>query len=599
MFQSLRLPMALGLALVLSACATSTSNNLGSLPDSRHADLDKTLAAAGKRRGAEAINLYLAAADMAWQQGDHLKARTLLDSLDLEDALPAQIMFANTLAAELALDRKQPEMALQLLGAPAFERLAELPAAQQVRSQEARARAFEASGQLLAAVRERIFMAGLLDSNNVGRNLESTWSLVSRLQAPVDLRPGENELRGWLALSGMVRSSGSLDSKQQNLRDWLAVNSLHPAARQLPAELERLLTLQPRPLNRIALLLPSHDRNQNVVNALRNGFLARYYQAREEGQSVPELLFYDSSQLGGLGELYRQLQQEQVDLLVGPWEKRLVSQLAEQPGLPVPTLALNYADNDSQRTESLYQFGLAAEDEARMAANRAWADGMRNALVLVAGGDWGRRVQASFADHWQQLGGEVKETLYLGQPVELAQQLAVALRLRDSEARSKKLADTLETAIYSQPGRRRDVDFVFLAAPSQQARQVRPTLIFQYAGDLPVYATSAINPGTQNAGLLHDLDGISFTEVPWLLDSQDPLKLQVLNRWPEAAGLMGRFYAMGADAYQLAVQLQLLQAVPNTSTDGLTGQMQLNTRNQVERHTGWAKYVDGKLEQLP
>lgn len=597
MFQSLRLPLALSLALVLTACATSTSNNLGSLPDSRHSDLDKTLAIASKKRGAEATAMYLAAADLAWQQGDHLKARTLLDSLDLTDAQPAQIIFANTLAAELALERKQPEMALQLLQVPTFDRLSELPVAQQVRSQEARARAFEASAQLLPAARERIFMAGLLDSSKSAGNLESIWSLASRLPSSVELHPGENELRGWLVLSRMVRSSGSLDSKQQSLRNWLADNPQHPAAQQLPSELDRLLTLQPKPLQRVALLLPSHDRNQKVVNALRNGFLARYYQAREEGHNVPELLFYDSSQFAGLNELYRQLQQEQVDLLVGPWEKQLVRQLAEQSGLPVPTLALNYADNSS--TDGLFQFGLSAEDEARMAADRAWADGMRNAVVLVASGDWGQRVQAAFSEHWQQLGGEVKETLYLGQPVELAQQLATALRLRDSETRSKKLAETLDTRIHSQPGRRRDVDFVFLAAPSRQARQVRPTLIFQYASDLPVYATSAVNPGSRDAGLLHDLENISFTEVPWLLGSPDPLKQKIIDRWPEAAGLMGRFYAMGADAYQLATQLQLLQAVPNTSTDGLTGQMQLNQHNQVERGTGWARYSNGKLELLP
>lgn len=599
MFQTLRLPLALGLALALGACATTSSNNLGALPDSRHSDLDRTLATASKKRGAEATGLYLAAADLAWQQGDHLKARTLLDSLDLADAQPAQIIFANTLSAELALERKQPEMALQLLQAPAFDRLTELPVTQQIRSQEAKARAFEASAQLLPAARERIFMAGLLDSSKSAGNLENIWSLVSHLPASVELRPGENELSGWLELSGMVRSSGSLDSKQQSLRNWLAENPQHPAARQLPTELERLLTLQPKPLQRVALLLPSLDRNQKVVNALRNGFLARYYQAREEGHNVPELLFFDSSQFAGLNELYRQLQQEQIDLLVGPWEKQLVSQLAGQAGLPVPTLALNYADNSSSPTDGLYQFGLSAEDEARMAAERAWADGMRNAVVLVAGGDWGRRVQAAFSQYWQQLGGEVKETLYLGQPVELAQQLATALRLRDSEARSKKLAETLDTRIHSQPGRRRDVDFVFLAAPSQQARQVRPTLIFQYAGDLPVYATSAINPGSRDAGLLHDLEDISFTEVPWLLDSPDPLKQKIIDRWPEAAGLMGRFYAMGADAYQLATQLQLLQAVPNTSTEGLTGKMQLNQRNQVERQTGWAKYSNGKLELLP
>ena len=236
MLQPLRLPLALGLTLVLAACASTNPHSIGSLPDTRHTDLDKTLTIAGKKKGEEAVSLYLSAADLAWQQGDSLKARTLVDSLDLDSARPAQQIFANTLLAEMALARKQPEMALQLLQAPVFERLPELPASQQARSQEVKARALEATGQLLSAVRERIFIAGLLVDGAAHSNLESTWSLVSRLQPPVDSQAHENELNGWLALSDLVRSNSSLAQKQQGLQEWISNNPKHPAALQLPAE---------------------------------------------------------------------------------------------------------------------------------------------------------------------------------------------------------------------------------------------------------------------------------------------------------------------------------------------------------------------------
>lgn len=598
MLQPLRFPLTLSLALILAACASNPSNDLGSLPDSRRGDLGKTLQTADKKKGHEAVSLYLSAADLAWQQGDSLQARTLLESLNLEQATPAQIIFANTLAAELALDRKQPAKALQLLQADAFQRLGELPAAQQIRSQQVKAHAQEASGELLAAVRERIFIAGMLDSQAASDNQEAIWKLVSQLSLPAQLNAHEHELRGWLELSALIRSNSTLGHKQAQIRNWLQHNPQHPANLLPPQALSRLLQLQPEPLQRIALLLPSQDRNQKVVNAMRNGFLARYYQAQQEGQQVPELLFYDSSHLTGLGTLYRELQDQQVNLLIGPWEKSLVRELAQQPGLPVPTLALNYADTHAE-TAHLYQFGLSAEDEARLAAERAWAEGKRNAVIMVAAGDWGKRIQHAFSQHWQQLGGSLKGSIEISQPAELAQQLASLMHLRDSEERSKKLADTLGTRLHSQPGRRRDVDMVFLAAPSQLARQVRPTLTFQYAGDLPVYATSAVNPVSNEAGLLHDLEHIRFTEVPWLLGQPDPVKELIQQRWPEARGGMGRFYAMGADAYQLATQLQLLQAMPNTSTDGLTGKMQLGPQNRINRTTGWAQYNHGQLEVLP
>ncbi len=80
---------------------------------------------------------------------------------------------------------------------------------------------------------------------------------------------------------------------------------------------------------------------------------------------------------------YQQAAADGVELVVGPWEKPLVRQLANRAQLPITTLALNYADNEQQAPEQLFQYGLAAEDEARLAADRAWADGMRRAAALV------------------------------------------------------------------------------------------------------------------------------------------------------------------------------------------------------------------------
>ena len=57
---------------------------------------------------------------------------------------------------------------------------------------------------------------------------------------------------------------------------------------------------------------------------------------------------------------------------------------------------------------------------------------------------------------------------------------------------------------------------------------------------------------------------------------------------------MGRFYAMGADAYQLALQLQQLKALPNNKTEGFTGSLQLNQQQQIERTLYWAKIKQGQ-----
>ncbi|MEM8120314.1 penicillin-binding protein activator, partial [Morganella morganii] len=167
--------------------------------------------------------------------------------------------------------------------------------------------------------------------------------------------------------------------------------------------------------------------------ALQDGFLAAHFQAQQAGQNPPSIKLYDSTQVRSLDDFYRQAQADGVELVVGPLEKPLVKQLASREQLPITTLALNYSDNSQEGPAQLFQFGLAAEDEARAVASRAWGDGMRRAVALVPRGEWGDRVLAAFSQSWQSAGGSLIAAEHVDQPVQLAQQIADLLQLRQSE----------------------------------------------------------------------------------------------------------------------------------------------------------------------
>lgn len=592
----LRVLSTLCLSILLVACSSSPTNTLGQLPPTKYNDLDKLLEQAGKKSDSQAVALYLAAADLAWQQKHLLRARTILDNIDMSQASPAQFIFAKTLEAELALARQQPKSALKALKHPSFERLSEMPLNQQIRSQLARAQALQDSGKPLAAARERIYIAPLLADQNAFDNHQSIWALLSELPRTQLEQSGDADLTGWLELVRITKTSNSLKQQQADIQQWISNNPQHPAAQQLPVALQQLQELQAQSIKTLALLLPSADANQNVVDALRNGFFAAHYIAQANGQSVPSIRLYDSSHIVSMDAFYAQATQDGVELVIGPWEKPLVRQLASRPQLPITTLALNYADNHQNGPAQLFQYGLAAEDEARLAANRAWADGMRRAAALVPQNEWGARVLAAFSAHWQALGGEIIASQQIDRPTELAGQIADLFQLRASEQRAKQLENTLGTKVAAQPARRQDIDFIFLAVSPQQARQIKPTLAFQYAGDVPIYATSAVNPGTGE--VYPELNGLQFTEIPWFLESNHPVRQHITYQWPQALGSLGRFYAMGADAYQLASQLQQLRALPNNSAAGLTGNLQLNQQQRIERLLDWAQFNDGQIQPL-
>src|SRR5690606_20057580 len=96
----------------------------------------------------------------------------------------------------------------------------------------------------------------------------------------------------------------------------------------------------------------------------------------------------------------------------------------------------------------------------------------------------------AFADEWQAMGGMLISRELISQPAKISGQIADVLRVRDSEQRNQRIQAALGAEVTVQPTPRADLDALFLAVDPLQARQIKPTLVFQYAGELPVYATS-------------------------------------------------------------------------------------------------------------
>ncbi len=600
MIACLRLFSALCLAALLAACASSPSSSLGELPRTPNATIEQLLEqAAAAKTPDQAAPLRLSAADLANRQNNPGRAAQILAQVPLDQLKPGLQVFASTLAAELAMGRNQPKAALSALDHPSLQRLGELSVEQQIRTHAVRARALEADGQTLAAARERVFAGPLLQGNDASANNDAIWALVAALPADQLQSTATDDMGGWLSLARLVKGAGTLEQQQAAIDAWKAQNPQHPAAQKLPTTLAQLRALTSEPLTKIALLLPQDGQLASVAKALREGFMAAHYQAQQAGQNPPAIQVFDSSRVTSMDDFYRQAKAAGAQLVVGPLEKNLVKQLNGRQQLPMTTLALNYSDSNTEGPAQLFQFGLAAEDEAREVARRAWADGKRSAVAMVPKGEWGDRVLDAFRKSWQAKGGTLIAAEHVDQPVALAQQVADLFQLRNSEGRAQRLQSTVGTQVAAQPTRRQDIDFMFLAATPQQAQQIKPTMVFQYAGDVPVYATSHLFTNSNDQAQYLDLNGVRFCETPWLLNANDPLRQQVTAQWPQASGSLGRLYAMGIDAYRLAPRLGQLKALPESRIDGLSGSLSMSPSRRVERQLPWAEFVDGKVQRLP
>ncbi|WP_285260212.1 penicillin-binding protein activator [Halopseudomonas bauzanensis] len=596
-----RLPLAgLLLASLIAGCS-STPRQLSELPATTDTPVEDILRQAERRSGAEAHLLRLHAAQTAFNRNQPDQVRSILAMIPQSDLpLDQQQRFSELQArSELALD--QPAAALRALRHPSLQQLDSLTPDAQLEIQLLRAETMAAAGEYLSAAQERIFIHNLLPANAQQDNLAQIWNNLN--QAPTDqLREAATaatgDLAGWLELALIVRDHGNLDLQVHAMQQWQDRHATHPAAVTPPEGISRLLELHAERPQHIALLLPFEGGLAAAAEALRDGFLSAQYHAHSEGLAQPRISLYDSGAYPNLLQFYQQAQADGVQWVVGPLDRQQVASLAALPALPLPTLALNYADTTATPPPGLFQFGLAPEDEARSAALQAWQDGHRQMAILANHDDWSQRSARAFVDQWQELGGQLVGHELIDEPARISGQIAGLLQVRESQQPNQEVTSGSEDGGAAQPTPRPDLDALFLAAAPLQARQIKPTLVFQYAGDLPVYAASRAYRLSLNGEPNPDIDGIMIAEIPWLLTRSDPLYQTVVDSWPTAAGPMGRLYAMGVDAQRIFSRLLLMQEQPETRIDGATGTLSLNSNGRILRVLPWGEMVDGQLRPM-
>ena len=565
---------------------------------------------------------YLLKAAAAYlEEGDVGAARELLDEELPETLTPEFSLRVTAVRAEIALVEQRPFDALALL--PPELKAAE-PKTQALRIADLRARALHEAGQYLAAVEERIELEReLTEPEAVVENRRRLWGSVSRM-FPAELRaampPVPNITSGWLEL-GIISSELLMqpDALVREIEAWRALYPAHPASPEIVPSLIELARSGAAPPAKVVLLLPLDGPFEKAAAAVRDGFLAAWYEDADNPRR-PEVAVR-TTRSDNAWAAYQDAVNSGAEFVVGPLERSAVDAIASLDALPVPTLALNYATLDAtaprpvddpfttggvithsapeparDRPELLYQFALSPEDEARSVAKRAWFDGLTKAGVIAPEGDWGSRVADAFVSEWQRLGGEVLDIRrYTGNTADLSAPVRALLKIDASEERRRSVTRIIGEKVEFEPRRRHDLDFLFMAAFPVQARQLRPLLKFYHAEEIPVYATSHVYAGMPDPASDADQDGVMFPDMPWTIapDHTGATRTRVVGAWPSSMPAYLRLYAFGADAYGLVPRLKTLKERRYIEFAGATGALSVDSRNRIERRLLWARFERG------
>ena len=347
-------------------------------------------------------------------------------------------------------------------------------------------------------------------------------------------------------LSKKIAQTRRRAQQQLNLGTEAKPQPLPPVTPQMtPATSQNTNQQQP-----LAVLLPKQGIMKKIGTQLFEGIRTG------AERNTTRLNWQDSSQLDGT-TLYNQSLAHGAHFIIGPFAKSKIASLASNGNLPIPVLSLNYIPYGSKKPKNLYEFGLLPEDEAIQVAYQTAKKGLKKALVIIPDTQWGLRMETAFTRNYRAQGGITQKLL-----------------------RYPKQSTDYVSLVSSFMSNLDNIEMIFLAASPSQARQIYPA-IRAINTTLPVYATSHIYSGKSSPATNTALDGILFTEIPYILNN--PINTQVYPR----------LYALGLDAYNITQQFSKLKK--GQSLNGHTGMIKIQANGQFHRILQWASFKNGNI----
>jgi outer membrane PBP1 activator LpoA protein len=449
-------------------------------------------------------------------------------------------------------------------------------------------------------------MAFTLNNDSTTQDVFSLWNKLESLnqwQLAQLINAEPPFIKGWQQLLSYSHRFGANNEQFSGyLSLWEKRYPTHPA--MLIVEQLQTTTLSINVIENIAVLLPLSGAQKGAGLAAQQGILAAY-----KNDPAKNIHFIDTNIIDWTA-LVAQFSKLSIDHVIGPLLKSNVeTYLAlsnEQIALQIPSLFLNLPSNVELAS---YQtvLSMRPEDEAIQAASTLSQQNYKNPIILSHQDRVSKRLATAFSQQWKTLTGNVVDIVYFNQGKQMQASLKEALDVNSSQTRIKQLQGRLKNNIKAESRNRRDIDMIYLIGSSAQTRLVKPYIDVNtspFASIIPVFASSRSHSDfdyNHNSSSTNDLQGLTFTQMPWLLTSkQQNKKLYRLSHqlWPKRTDSLARIFAMGYDSYNLLDKATLMQQAPYIRHFGQTGVLKLNANNVLTRSLIWGRYQNAKVIQI-
>lgn len=404
--------------------------------------------------------------------------------------------------------------------------------------------------------------------------------------------------QGWtnLALYHQVYANSGVELDQA-INNWRRRYPGHPAVAILPEQDEALANLAPVNIERLAVLLPQSGANERLGDALKAGILAGL-----DKQTINDTVFIDENL--STQALNEQLSQFNPDFVIGPLLKANIDKLAKAKTLiDTPTLHLNTFDGERLSLQH-YFFALNPEHEVQQALEHFLAKGYQKPMLLAPNNANGQRLVDYFNIQWQRYSETKPQIGFYNDNKDMPNTITSLLEVDKSKQRIKTVKSLFKQEVESETRSRSDIDAIYILGDAIETRLIKPYLdvnVSTFAERIPLYASSKSHSKQIDRTDKGDLEGLYFTELPWMLNStvkQHNLRNQYNTLWPENADISQRLFAMAYDAVSVLSDIRQLSIMPGNKFTGLSGKLSVNTSGHIERTLDWAQYTNRRIKAV-
>lgn len=588
-----RLLTPVALAIMLAACSTTPSVPTSvQITDKPQLSAQTYLMRADSSQGSLQNDWLIMALKAAVAENDRPQAELLIRRLSkqtLSDAQQAEWQLAR---AQLSFNQQQYQAVLSRLSFPTDWRLdpRQWQKYYQLRADSLLAldRAFDANRELVGLYEHSTSQQQSIIAQQIWQNFdEYSSSTITTLTTASD----EEILDGWLQLAIYVKTLGSdLPQLKNTLEQWLKENASHPAARYTPQTISDILALDLVKPTHTALLLPLSGRFAKQAELIRDGFImAMMNDPQRDPNATLTILDTNTESLESVDAT---LAEKQVDFVVGPLVKSDIEKLQtfqKKRGQAIPTLALNIPDKIEPSSTTCY-LTLSPEQEVAQAAKYLFSQGYRYPLILAPQGSYGDRVVEAFNQEWRQYSTNKVAVNLFGDKRQLQRNINNVFGLQASQQNIAQMNSLLGISLESQPRSRRDIDAVYIAAGIADLTLIKPFIEVAINPDTrppKLFSNSNSNSGGRQ---FEDLSGITYSDIPLLIEPNNPIATQAAELWPRTSNADRRLQALGMDAYQLMLELPQMKAVKGYTISGQTGVLGIDQNCIVQREISWAEH---------